>query len=62
MFQVLPYGIARVGFEPTTSGHQQLSKAASSTTTSYLKGQLLKEKITVQIPPAPFFFFFLYAP
>ena len=39
----------RVGFEPTTS-------AAAFSHRLYLKWQPLKENITVQIPPAPFFF------
>jgi hypothetical protein len=39
----------RVGVEPTTS-------AAAFSHRLYLKWQPLKENITVQIPPAPFFF------
>jgi hypothetical protein len=38
-----------VGVEPTTSAAAFLHRV-------YLKWQLLKENITVQIPPAPFFF------
>jgi hypothetical protein len=47
----------RVGVEPTTSAQQQLYKAVIA----YLKEQLWKENLIVQITFAPLFFFFLSA-